>query len=691
MHLQKPIVVRSLSHFRSYIEGCKPLPKCISFDIFDTLIQRCIEPPEQIHLLVANIISKKIKIKTPSELVRLRNDVVNTLRISSGQKGNDLECKFDEIIHAWVKSILGRNDDILYNFIRDTELSLESSALLVKPQTIQTLKWLHLKNIKVIAISDMYLSEFEIRNLFKNLKIEKYFHHIFVSSDYGLSKGSGRLHEYVLRKMNINPSEIIHIGDNIISDMWSPLKLGMKGVFLNERKSRFRRIAQSISSNLALKNNFWKGYKFFEIIKTRLNTDPIYSKNSKDFYYKYGSEILGPAFSCFTLGIIEKNLEIKPDRIFFLARDGYMFFHLAKSWFKTMPSTEDSNNLKYIYVSRKVVASASVANGLTLDQARIPLYNPKQKGLRTILNAFGLEDERFYELKALDKGFGSLNEPIYDFNDPRLVKFLEDEEVQELITKTGKHSLSLFEEYFEQIGFFESKKVAIVDIGWNGTIQKFLNDCFSTRKDFPELHGWYFAFVPNMHGPVKNAFGLMSEGNGKGTFDSAPQEFEEIFEQAAKSNEPTTVSFRKKDGKIIPILKDNKCLERIKELRSDSFVASIQKGIHFHMNHFIQAYKLTGYSFEQLKPYVSCLIERAIVYPNNEEVQNIANITHSEDFGQNDLLDLSGKYLGFYQLFRFSNTLRKLKKNANRYAVFGPFPSILRGFILRIIFIKKIF
>ena len=689
MNLQKPLVVRSLSHFRSYIEGCKPLPLCISFDIFDTLVERCIEPPEQIHLLVANIISKKFNIKTASELVRLRNDVVNTLRISSNQKGSDLECKFDEIIHAWVKSILGRDDDILYNFIRDTELSLESSALLVKPQTIQILKWLHLKNIKVIAISDMYLSEFEIRNLLNNLKIEKYFHHIFVSSDYGLSKGSGRLHEYVLRKININPSDIIHIGDNIISDMWSPLKLGMKGVYLKERKSRFRRIVQSISSNLALKNNFWKGYKFFEIIKTRLSIDPIYSKNSKDFYFKYGSEILGPAFSCFTMGIIEKNLEIKPDKIFFLARDGYIFFHLAKSWFKAMPSTEGSNNLNYIYVSRKVVASASVANGLTLEQAKVPLHNPKQKGLQTILNAFGLEDEEFYKLKALDKGFCSLNEPIYDFNDPRLVKFLEDEDVQKFITKSGKQSLSLFEQYFEQIGFFESKKVAIVDIGWNGTIQKFLIDCFGTRQDFPDLYGWYFAFVPSMHGSVKNAFGFMSEGNRKGTFDSAPQDFEEIFEQAAKSNEPTTVSFSKKDGKVFPILKDSKCLERIKEVRSDYFVASLQKGIHFHMNHFIQAYKLTGYSFEELKPYVSCLIERAIVYPNNMEVKKIANITHSEDFGQNDLLDLSGKYLGLYQLIRFSNTLKQLKKNANRYAVFGPLPSILRGFILRIFFIPK--
>ena len=43
------------------------------------------------------------------------------------------------------------------------------------------------------------------------------------------------------------------------------------------------------------------------------------------------------------------------------------------------------------------------------------------------------------------------------------------------------------------------------------------------------------------------------------------------------------------------------------------------------MNHFIQAYKLTGYSFNELKAYVSCLGKRAVVYPNNKEVKKLPN------------------------------------------------------------------
>ena len=67
--MQKPTVVRSLSDFKSYFKEGKFFQKCVSFDIFDTMVERCIEL--QIHLQVAKII-EKFKIKTPSELLRIK-------------------------------------------------------------------------------------------------------------------------------------------------------------------------------------------------------------------------------------------------------------------------------------------------------------------------------------------------------------------------------------------------------------------------------------------------------------------------------------------------------------------------------------------------------------------------------------------------------------------------------------------
>ena len=49
-----------------------------------------------------------------------------------------------------------------------------------------------------------------------------------------------------------------------------------------------------------------------------------------------------------------------------------------------------------------------------------------------------------------------------------------------------------------------------MDIGWNGTIQKFLRDSFGNRPDYPDVHGWYFAFVAAMHGDFGMGTGLLA-------------------------------------------------------------------------------------------------------------------------------------------------------------------------------------
>ena len=100
---------------------------------------------------------------------------------------------------------------------------------------------------------------------------------------------------------------------------------------------------------------------------------------------------------------------------------------------------------------------------------------------------------------------------------------------------------------------------------------------------------------------------------------------------------------------------------------------------------FLEVQKLVPYNFKELKPYVSFLLERLIIYPTNEEVEKIGLITHSEDLGQSNVLKLTGHYLGFKQLFFFTRTIKTLRKTINSYSVYGPIPSIVRGLILRFI------
>jgi predicted HAD superfamily hydrolase len=689
LRLTTPKVLKNFENFQSWLDKHDDKIKYVSFDVFDTLLFRCVEPPEAIHYRVACILSEKLKIHTPDKLLSIRERTVSSLRKNTSSLGLDFECKFNEIIRHWVKSIVGNYDQSLIDFITKTELELESLALMPKPGVSALLQCINNKKIKCIALSDMYLSTEDIRGFLNKFNLEKYFSNIFVSSDFGLCKGSGRLHKKVLDILAIEPSSLVHIGDNKISDMWAPLKLGINGIFFRERHERLRRMKQSLTAEMAKTHTFIKGYRLFEIVNKRIKSEQEnINKPHPNFFYEYGINVLGPAFSTFILGITEQMNVIKPDKILFLARDGYIFHKMFEKWFNLEKPKNIACKWEYIYTSRTVVASASIADGLSVANAKIALYNPKQQGLLSILKTFGLKPEDFVE-KAKVHGISNIEEPIHDFEDKRLKNFLDDKDVQVMITASGRKAKELMEIYLEQLGFFTSKRVALVDIGWNGTIQKFLNTCFSQRTDLPEIHGWYFAFSPQIHGDLEKSTGFLMSGNSINNYDRAPLDYEEIFEQAARSSEATTIRYKNFSGEVKPILKDKNDVDRINEIKCNRYIDLMQQGIQRHMIHFWVAVKLTGYNFEELKPYVSYLIERAVAYPSNKEVNEIGKILHSEDMGQSNLLSMTGIHFGFMDLIQLPKILKILKKQTNRYAVFGPFPALFRGLLLRFCFLKR--
>ena len=165
-----------------------------------------------------------------------------------------------------------------------------------------------------------------------------------------------------------------------------------------------------------------------------------------------------------------------------------------------------------------------------------------------------------------------------------------------------------------------------MDIGWNGTVQKFLKQAFGQRADFPLLHGYYFAFVPKMYadfGDDNVCEGIVHDSRRGNACERIPAEFEEIFEQGARAQEATTIGYHDCDGIIEPVLKPDSAPDRMAELRCNPSVARMQEGILSHWQHFQAVQKLTGYTSQQLLPYVHGLLERAVVYPTHEETREL--------------------------------------------------------------------
>jgi predicted HAD superfamily hydrolase len=683
-----PRLAQSLDKHTDHIQ-------CVSFDIFDTLLARHIEGPEQVQRAVCRELAEHLnanniahKSWTEEEIYSARQSAEKYLREQAAQQGQDYECRFSELVSIWLRGLFQceRQGLIgLENFIIQKELELEDLALFVKPEIPPLLAKLKQQGKHLLAVSDMYLDGQYIKHILQKKGILAYFDRVYVSADYAICKYSGRLFAKVIddcKPHGIQANQILHVGDNPVSDVRMANQSGLHAIWLYETKALKRRKRQQLSSKMAKRQGLWQGRHFFECVAERMA-----EYTADDFFTRYGQQVLGPAFSVYTQALVERLSQKPVDKLYFLGRDGYIFYKLFQQ--TTLANQIDN---EYIYTSRRIMTSASVADGLTLEQARVAFYNPKQQGLYSVFRVYGLLDADL-EYLAKKHGFTDIKEAITDWEDQRLLAFLADEDVQNKIKQSGQTHKDLLEAYLEQIGFFAAKRVGFVDIGWNGTIQKFLKQTFGTREDFPVLYGYYFAFVPKLYNDFgENNFceGLIHDSRRNNACERIPAEVEEIFEQGARSPDGTTLSYRWQDDKVVPVLKSDEASDRQAEIACNPWVAQIQQGVMEHFEHFQAMQKLTGYQSFEIMPYVHGLLERAVVYPNKEETHYLTQLVHTEDFGHDDILDIGRNAIRWQDFLHPVKLIRRVEITAWRYALFVNMPTQIANFFFRIFFLYTV-
>ena len=72
----------------------------------------------------------------------------------------------------------------------------------------------------------MYFPELIIRKILKKCNISK-FEKLYISSEVGVEKRTGKLFEYVLKDLDIKPNQMIHFGDRRKTDNIIPRLKGI--------------------------------------------------------------------------------------------------------------------------------------------------------------------------------------------------------------------------------------------------------------------------------------------------------------------------------------------------------------------------------------------------------------------------------------------------------------------------------
>lgn len=142
------------------------------------------------------------------------------------------EAAFDSI-YRLIGAILQEHNAIRLAAMQEIELSYEISHLRLNPNIRKLLEIARMRNLRIVAVSDMYLNRDALARIINNFLPPGMINKIYSSADFGISKISGLLWDELLRREQVSPQALLHLGDNPVADFEMPyIRCGITSVLM---------------------------------------------------------------------------------------------------------------------------------------------------------------------------------------------------------------------------------------------------------------------------------------------------------------------------------------------------------------------------------------------------------------------------------------------------------------------------
>lgn len=447
--IKQPSIDEMLSKAEDY--------EIVSFDVFDTLIKRDVERSVDVFAVVES--------ESPqyAGFAALRKGAEKSARDAAGEHEVTLREIYETLARAPEAATLPLEE------LKRAELEAEFALIEPNLPMFELFNKLKGAGKRIVIVSDTYLSGDFVAQLLGKCGYAGW-ERLFVSSEAGVRKREGGLFRFVLRELDFPASEIIHFGDSPVEDWRRPRSLGMGALRVPTYRENLRFSQGAEPSVLgdgcarSLANN-----------KAELYTED---------FERFGYEILGPILTGFCQWMYSDLQDKGIKRVFFLSRDGY----LIKQVFERLGFDKEIE-CEYLYVSRQSLRTCALyGSGWEEDVASHISDSDHSPKLSVVLDNLGLNPEE--QVPACEKFCLTLDTEI------PLSEMKSDEKFQGLIGEirgeVDKNSLrqrELFISYLGSIGFHGH--VAIVDIGWRGTMQDRLVDICGIAGIDAQIQGYY--------------------------------------------------------------------------------------------------------------------------------------------------------------------------------------------------------
>ncbi|MDM7998656.1 MAG: hypothetical protein QUS33_01305 [Dehalococcoidia bacterium] len=523
-----------------------------SFDIFDTLLRRRVDPPEEVKRLVAVHVAQRLAARgmerEAAAIVAERNKVERSLQQAAISKGLDAVAFLDDIMAGTLKSI-GAEGLLDWQDIVNYELALEKAATEPMPGVQEVLACLRADGKRVVAVSETYLSAAQMASLLEHHGLLRFFEKLSISCELGKSKLTGNLFRHL---RDNEPGKLVHIGDNYDFDYRVPRNLGLKSLWFHSRDEQRRR--RALRKLAAGRNRL-----------AYVNCLVGSADKDRPTLYQIGHDVLGPALTVFVHCVAERARRDRIERLFFVARDGYVMKKIYAILAATIYQNETVPAGEYLCLSRLPVRAASAgAFGLAhvLEAYHYLADSPKRPiSMADILTSYGMNPAAFAAIARqhqldIDASVPGLPE---NANVRRLV---EDADFQRTATAQALAATGLLRSYLTSAGFMGKGKVALVDANSEGLTQSLMAMVFRNDPQYPEVRGYYFCLINLGLRPAPvladtgGATGFVSDWRTAPPSDhSLFKHFGMVIELFSHPNHGVTIGYKNIGDRTVPLFR----------------------------------------------------------------------------------------------------------------------------------------
>lgn len=614
---------------------------CVSLDVFDTLFIRRVHDPDEIKRpvakFIADVAAQQGVAVSADRVWELRNEIEAAQRARNGRNFPDHEARYDDFMGALLDEVFdGQAPEDFLAEVAAFELRMESSMIVVRAAFAAWLEALKSRGKRVFLVSDIYLPADYLRRLVVDKGLADYVEEVISSADTFKAKASGSAWPLMAERFGLRAERWMHVGDNPVSDGARPDEFGIRALVLRDLSEKHR---------LGVARRLYAASRGSALLRGRYVQQlmaPLEEENGEvPALYTDGYHFLGPVLGYFCQSVLDYCRKNRISRLYFCSREGWTLMRVFEQILPYLAPEGDFPETSYLYVSRLAVAQAACARpGLTNLAANAALLPGNNRDFRDVCRVFSLELEPL--LPFLERVDLSAHDPIGPSTPGvtpalrrKFTELLMDEEFQQEVRQQARPGQLKLESYLNQEGFFDHADVALVDIGWLGTIQHFLVEAIAHRLHKPRVHGLLFGatrLMPYRDNHESRVHGLVYDRLRFSFPESLVETVKDLFEETCRAPHPSVLGYRRRYAEVEPVFREETDADALAEAEQDEYYAPLRQGVFDAAARYGAAMAVTGYGTAQLKPWMNFLLTSRIAFPRTDEVARMRHQSHQDDF-----------------------------------------------------------